>query len=135
MHFLDGLQGIIDSLSTKTGVTILNTLDAMFVWPLKEQIMSHYNPDIILYPRDKILDPAIYITFYFPIMRKLGSKGRLGLCKFMTGSTYPDLLVHLDIPIEIAYERIIKRIERERNKKNGRIKARMHMHENLYDVH
>lgn len=133
--FLDTIQGITDSLETRIGIAMINSIDATFFWPFKEIIMKKYNLDILLYPRDKILDPAVYMTYYLPLTKKINHENRLKISKLLNPNHHPDILFYLDLPVELAYEIILKRInDDEKSKKLDRPKLKPHMHENIKDM-
>jgi thymidylate kinase len=134
-YMIENLQNFADSLETKVGVALVNAFDSVFIWPFKESLIKDHSPEIILCPRDRILDPAVYMTFYLPKTRKLSAKERLGLAKKIADSNYPSLFVYLHLPVQLAYERIKQRIEMDKDLQiHHKIKRRMHMHENIKDL-
>jgi thymidylate kinase len=58
-----------------------------------------------------IIDSAIYSDFYYPVIsRKMAVEAKLKLCQLCSRLPFRDLYFFLDTPIQMAMERIHKRI-------------------------
>jgi thymidylate kinase len=131
---IDKLHTFNDNLEFRYGVAFTNILDGIRLSYINKKVLSGYNPDIIIYGRDRILDPAVYSTVYFPSTKKLSIESRINLAKAITGFEPADTIIYLNIDPDIALERIEKRIENEKAQTGLKRKKWKHMHENLRDL-
>ncbi|MGV8086679.1 MAG: hypothetical protein ACP5N1_03540 [Candidatus Woesearchaeota archaeon] len=131
---IDGLHTFADNLENKLGVASVNIFNA-FIWSLiNRKVFSEYNPEIAIYGRDRIVDPAVYSTYYFPFTKKWSSEVRLNIARTISRAKSSDTLIYMDVNPQIAVERIEKRIEEEKKKSGIDRKKWRHMHENLQDL-
>ena len=122
----DRVHMLCDEINFRTGVGIVNigygAIHSLIGW----HILKKYDPSLIITGRDPILDSAVYSTYYFPPTKHISSGLRLKLTKEASQEDYPDGLLFMAIPVEVALERIEKRIQAEqvngdniRGKKSG----------------
>lgn len=131
---IDGLHSFTDDLENRLGVASVNILNS-FVWSfINKKVFTEFNPEIAIYGRDRIIDPAVYSTFYFPFTKNWSSKLRLDIAKTISRSKTSDTIIYMDIDPKIAVERIEKRIEEEKKKSGIDRKKWAHMHENIHDL-
>lgn len=65
--------------------------------------------DIIMYETDTLLHPAVYITYHFPLTKKLSPSIRFKIAKMLFGFKRDFLVFYLDTDPSIAVERIHRR--------------------------
>lgn len=65
--------------------------------------------DIIIYETDTLLHPSVYMTYHFPLTKKLSPRIRFKIVKILFGFKKNFLIFYLDIDPLIAMERIHRR--------------------------
>jgi len=65
--------------------------------------------DMIMYETDTLLHPAVYMTYHFPLTKKLSPHIRFKIVKILFGFKKNFLIFYLDIDPSIAMERIHRR--------------------------
>lgn len=131
---IDEMHEFFDRTNSKIAVASVNALYG-FIWPaISRNIIEKYEPEIAIYGRDMIIDPAVYSTFYFPLSEKINSKKRLKIAKIIINPEMADCIIYYDIDPSVAIERIEKRIIDENIWQSSVRKKWRHMHENKKDL-
>jgi len=115
-------------LKSRFLVSGVNAVNGLVCTAINLQIRKKYNPDIIIYGRDLILDPAVYLPIYHPSTKNISMEKRLNFFSKIFKTNVPSNLVYLFLDPQIALERIDARI-REHNSKPGNIECWKHLHE------
>jgi thymidylate kinase len=131
---IDKAHSLADNIESKLLVASVSSLSRFAITHIENGVFSKFNPEVTIYSRDKIVDPAVYSTFYFPFTKKWSAEIRINIAKNIQFNTKPsDTIIYLDIDPKIAVERIEKRIEEEKTKSSDRNKWK-HMHENVENL-
>jgi thymidylate kinase len=77
-------------------------------------IIREIGPDLVIGSRDQRVDPAVYSTFYAPILAKRPMDERLRFMQGITGQRQRDLIVLLDVAPEVAVQRLEARLEAQK---------------------
>lgn len=131
---MDGLHRFLDYNEQKLLVGLLNMGYGKVQAFIEEHAVRRFNPDLVLVSRNQLLDPAVYSTYYFPFSRKLSPEARLRVAALINKLAVPNLHLYMDLDPELAYTRILKRIEEEKAKGNSHRRKWSHMHENVKDM-
>lgn len=131
---VDAMHKFADNLEKRLAVAWVNTFNSFVNSFINKQVLKKFNPEIVIYSRDRIIDPAVYSTFYFQFTKEWSSQTRLKLAQAISRSKTSDMVIYLDVNPIIAVERIEKRIEKEKKKSNVDRKKWKHMHENVQDL-
>ena len=70
--------------------------------------MSH-KCDLIIYETDMLLHPAVYITYHFPLTRKVRNTLRFRIVKMLFGSRRNCSIFYLETEPQVAMKRIVHR--------------------------
>ncbi len=134
INTLDKVHEFMDKNKSKTGVLMASCLNVLVQPSLEQKIIHKYKPDIIITSRDMSLCPAVYITYYLPLSKKIPTELRLKIFNSFRILGLPDLLFYLDIEPSVATNRISKRINEEKSGLKTERAKRYHMHENSKDL-
>ncbi|HEY9702677.1 MAG TPA: hypothetical protein V6C58_09540 [Allocoleopsis sp.] len=129
---IDAIHNFSDNIESKLLVAGVSAVSRFAITYIENNI-SQYNPEVTIYSRDKIIDPAVYSTFYFPFTKKWPVNLRINIAKNIQISRICSTIVYLDIDPRLAVERIEKRIEQEKKHSSDRNKWK-HMHENVEEL-
>lgn len=124
---IDAAHCFADRFKVKSGVGLVNLFYALTLSRMEDKIISEFNPNLLLCGRDRLVDSAVYSSFYFPFTKYWSLESKLKIADAINRGKHSDLLVYLDIEPSIA----LKRIEaREKGNNN----PERQMHENLRDL-
>jgi len=132
--FFDFLHGWADAHRYRSLVGIVNVGYCEVRRLIEKYGENKFKPNIVLVGRDSSLDPFAYSTYYFPFTRNLSSEMRMQIVSSLLCKPRSDKVFYFDVDPNIAYERILQRIDREK-KYGAKNRAKWsHMHENPDDL-
>lgn len=119
-----------DDHRIKNLVGLINVIYSRVATSIERNAIKKYNPDLILLGRDPVLDPLAYSSYYFPFTQDMSIEEKVRITLSINQASTANLLFYMDIDPEVAYDRILKRIEREK-RDGAKDRAKwVHMHEN-----
>ncbi|MFH1211224.1 MAG: hypothetical protein V1645_04910 [archaeon] len=131
---MDCLHQVADKLKQKTFIGMINVIHHCGVSKIIEDYaIKKFKPDVVLAGRDTLLDPFAYSAYYFSFTKSLPVWIRKRVDELMNKSR-ADMTFYMDIDPDLAYERILKRIEKEKKESNELREKWAHMHENPKDL-
>jgi len=109
--FFEDLFKRADATKKRQWIGMTRILFVLFQGWLEPYMIKRYHPVAVVTTRCMIIDSAIYSDFYYPwISRKLSVEGKLRLIRQYSRLPFRDLYFFLVTPIEVALERIYRRI-------------------------
>ncbi|MCX8118780.1 MAG: hypothetical protein N3G78_12755 [Desulfobacterota bacterium] len=109
--FFEKLFKRVDATRRRTWIGLTRFLFVLFQGWLEPYMIRRYRPVLIMTTRCMIIDPVVYSHFYYPtISRKMDVAKKLMWAQKCSGLPFRDLYFFLDTPIQMAIERIYKRI-------------------------
>jgi len=81
----------------------------LYKYIASKYIVNFIRVDIIMYETDILLHPAVYMTYHFPLTKKLSPRIRFKIVKMLFGFKKNFLIFYLDTDPSIAVERIHRR--------------------------
>ena len=101
----------IDATKKRKWIGLTRLLFVFFQGWLEPHMIKKYHPGLVVTTRCMIIDSAVYIDFYYPwISQRIAIESKLRLAQQYSQLPFRDLYFFLDTPIEIAMERIYRRI-------------------------
>ena len=77
-----------------------------FKYILARYLERFAGADLIVYEADRLLHPAVYVTYHVPTSRRFGARTRFRLLRALFGSRTNLLAFYLEIDPEVAVQRI-----------------------------
>lgn len=128
-NFIDFLHRSADDYNNKTLVGLINIAHCNISNLIEGYTIHEFKPDIIFSGRDPFLDTFAYSSYYFSFTKDLDPTFKKKINLLLNSNSMYDLIFYMDIDPSLAYERILTRIEKEKNGAKHR-KKWAHMHEN-----
>ncbi len=112
--FFEDLFKRVDATKKRQWIGMTRVLFVLFQSWLEPYMIRRYHPVALITTRCMIIDSAIYSDFYYPwISRKLSVEGKLRLVRQYSRLPFRDLYFFLATPIQMAMERIYRRISQD----------------------
>jgi len=109
--FFENLFKRVDASKNRQWIGMTRLLLVFFQGWLEPYMIKKYHPDLIMTTRCMIIDSAIYSDFYYPVIsQKLTIESKLKLTQKYSRLPFRDLYFMLNTPIQMAMERIYKRL-------------------------
>lgn len=109
--FIENVFKRVDASKKRGWIGLSRLLFVFFQGWLEPKMIRKYHPALIMSTRCMIIDSATYSDFYFPkISKKITIEGRLKLTQKYCKLPFRNLYFFLNTPIQVAMERINKRI-------------------------
>lgn len=109
--FFEDLFKRVDATKKRQWIGMTRILFVLFQSWLEPYMIKRYHPVAVVTTRCMIIDSAIYGDFYYPwTSRKLSVEGKLRLVRQYSRLPFRDLYFFLVTPIQMAMERIYRRI-------------------------
>ncbi len=112
--FFEDLFKRVDATKKRQWIGMTRILFVLFQGWLEPYMIKRYHPAAVMTTRCMIIDSAIYSDFYYPwISRKMSVDGKLRLVRQCSRLPFRDLYFFLATPIQMAMERIYRRISQD----------------------
>lgn len=113
-NFFENLFKRVDATKKRGWIGLSRLLFVFFQGWLEPYMIRKYYPNLVMTTRCMIIDSSIYSDFYYPmISQKMTIEGKLKLAQQYTRLPFRDLYFFLNTPIQMAMERIYKRLSDE----------------------
>lgn len=113
-NFFENLFKRVDATKKRQWIGMTRLLFVLFQGWLEPFMIKRYQPELVMTTRCMIIDSAIYSDFYYPLIsQKMTIEGKLRLTQKYSRLPFRDLYFFLDTPIQMAMERIYKRISND----------------------
>jgi thymidylate kinase len=100
-----------DRTGSKLRVALSRRRYLAYVTRIERLMVRRFRPELLLVARCPIIDPAVYAAFYLPrAARALSLERRLTLAELTARVPPRDLYFLLDTPVDVAMERIHRRV-------------------------
>ncbi len=110
-RFFEDLFKKVDATKKREWIGMTRMLFVLFQGWLEPHMIKRYRPVVVMTTRCMIIDPAIYSYFYYPrISQKMSIQEKLRLARRYSHLPFRDFYFFLATPIQMAMERIYKRI-------------------------
>jgi thymidylate kinase len=110
-NFFENLFKRVDKTKRRSWIGLTRLFFVFFQGWLEPYMIKRYHPALVMTARCMIIDSAVYSEFYYPqISQRMTTRGKLKLSQQYSRVPFRDLYIFLDTPIEMAMERIFKRI-------------------------
>jgi hypothetical protein len=128
--FFEDLFKRIDATKKRQWIGTTRILFVFFQGWLEPYMINRYHPAAVITTRCMVIDSPIYSDFYYPwISRKLSVEGKLRPVRHYTPLPFRDLYFFLVTPIQMAMERIYKRISNDHPEISYGRDYWLHLHE------
>jgi thymidylate kinase len=129
-RFFEGLFKRVDATKNRRWIGLIRLFFVLFQGWLEPYMVRVYNPDVIMTTRCMIIDSAIYSDFYYPVVsRRMTTQSKLKVAQRCSRLPFRDLYFLLDTPIQMAMERIYKRISQDHPERTFGRDYWLHLHE------
>jgi len=109
--FFEDLFKKVDATKKRQWIGLTRLLFVFFQGWLEPYMIKKYHPELVMATRCMVIDSAIYSDFYYPLIsEKMTTERKLRLTQKYSRLPFRDLYFFLDTPIQLAMERIYKRI-------------------------
>ena len=110
-NFFEDLFKTVDTTKKRQWIGMTRVLFVLFQGWLEPYMVKRYHPVALMTARCMIVDSALYSDFYYPwISQKMSVERKLRLVRQYSRLPLRDLYFFLVTPIEVAMERIYRRI-------------------------
>ena len=128
--FFEDLFKRVDATKKRQWIGMTRILFVLFQSWLEPYMINRYHPVAVVTTRCMIIDSAIYSDFYYPwVSQKLSVEGKLRLVRRYSRLPFRDLYFFLATPIQMAMERIYKRISNDHPEISYGRDYWLHLHE------
>jgi thymidylate kinase len=131
---MDEAHRFLDDHNQRCLVGLLNMGFGIVRVRIENRAIRRFDPDLVMVSRHPILDPSVYSTYYFPWSGKWSPERRMRVAQVFNNAIPPDLHLYMNLDPELAYQRILKRIESDKRTGNQHRQKWNHMHENPTDL-
>ncbi len=129
-NFFEGLFKRVDATKKRQWIGLTRLLFFFFQGWLEPYMIKKYHPELVMGTRCMIIDSSIYSEFYYPwISRRMTTESKLRFAQLYSRLPFRDLYFFLNTPVQIAMERIYKRISGDHPKITYGRDYWLHLHE------